>query len=158
MKKFVMVILVVILVMATAMSLAEEPKTVFNNYLDCTWACDEDIKQAVLKGDHIGGDWYYYDYTLYCAYSSIDVTGLFGYIPETWNLENMMENKYEECGLKYPEVEIIRVGEDTNGETIYKVTIKTMTNLNQNFGNELGNNFIGNGKDYNWLVVLATIY
>lgn len=158
MKKFVMVIfMVVIFVMTTAMSLAEQTETVFNNYLDCTWACDEDIKQAVLKGDHIGGDWYYYDYTLYCTYSALNATELFNYVPETWVLEDMLKNKYEECGLKFPEVEIIRVGED-NGETIYKVTIKTMTNLNQNFGNELGNNYIGEGKDYNWLVVLAKIY
>lgn len=155
MKKFVMVILVVVLVITTAMSLAETDK-IYGNLLDYTFACDNDVKEALEKGEHVFGSSYYYDYTLYCACGSLNATELFGYLPGTNELEDLLETKYKECGLEFPEVEIIRVGEKEN-KPIYRVEIKTMTNLNQNFSNELGDCFIGEGKDFNWVIVLAEI-
>lgn len=155
MKKFVG-ILVVILVLTTAMSLAETDK-IYGNLLDYTFACDDDVKEALEKGENVYGSSYYYDYTLYCACGSLNATEIFGYLPEINELEDLLETKYKECGLKFPEVEIIRVGEKEK-EPIYRVEIKTMTNLNRKFENEIGDCFIGEGLDYNWVVVLAEIH
>ena len=156
-----MMMVMVVMMMVIGTGICET----YGNWLDYTVACTNDIEDAFNYGEEIQDYAYYYDESIYFIDAHINPNN-FGLdykedefdIFDIKELEEAMANFYKELGMRFCDVQITRVGYDKyNEESIYRVEINTMTNLNKDFENELGNCFIGEGKAYNRIVGLCEI-
>lgn len=154
MKKFVgMVLAMVFMAMLTMGATAEH----FNNYLDNYLPCTMDVKDAYTKGERINDELYYYNYAVYSAYSCLNTTKIIGYHPESiTEIETGIEDKLREVGIMHPCVTISHLGM-VNEEPIYRIEIGGINDFNKDFGNNVGNGFIGENMAYNLIVCIGTI-
>ena len=153
MKKFVGMIIMVIMVLSAIGATAEKH---YNNYLDNYLPFTWDVKDAYEHGTKVNDELYYYNYAVYSAWSNWNVSKVLGYSPERIeDIETGLEDKLRDAGIMHPCVTISPIGM-VNEEPVYRIEIGGINDFNKDF-KEIGSGYIGENLAYNLIVCIGTI-
>ena len=161
MKKFMAIIVIIVMMVISAVSVAEAP--CYGDYRDNVWSplnFKVDVyNKAFAEGEEVYPHTYLYEGILYFTdtYLSATYAGYEGDLESYWHISDYLEEAFHEDGVKHATVHITQIGKNGD-EPIYDIEIMTIYNLNEVSGEHIGNGFIKEGLEYYGMRVLGPIH